>query len=363
MERETVSADAGPDNGRTRTITPPEGPAPDPNEADATTSGDAPETKGDESRASGDAPDAEYAGRVGDADSAGQAESGASGHTHTTGANVTETDMPEGTGAPEAEAPANPPAPETTEGADDGDDTSDGAHGARGEISGVADDAEGAASDGLHDAVGETFGRANGVESAASVEADDAEGDVADGGEGEDAGEGASGGGRPWGRWLREPVVLAVVVALVGAGLWARAAQVRGGSAAENTALTDAERTEVVIGDVSNSLGQIFSYSYTDVSVTEQAARDALAGRAYGQYQALFAQVRQRAAAQRLTLSTRVVRAGVVRMSGDTAQLLVFLDQTVHRKDKPGGTTAAAQLSVTARLSDGHWRIVDIQAR
>ncbi|SEG17561.1 Mce-associated membrane protein [Thermomonospora echinospora] len=171
------------------------------------------------------------------------------------------------------------------------------------------------------------------------------------------------GGSRSRAAWLRDPLVLALVFVVVGAALLVRAAQVRGDEAAENRALTDVERTEVVIGDVSNALGKVFSYSYANTAVTEQAARDVLAGRAFNQYQTLFGQVKQQAAAQRLTLTSRVVRAGVVRMSGDTAQLLVFLDQTVHRKDKPGGTTAAAQLSVTARLSDGHWRIVDIQAR
>jgi Mce-associated membrane protein len=58
-----------------------------------------------------------------------------------------------------------------------------------------------------------------------------------------------------------------------------------------------------------------------------------------------------------------VVQAGVTRLSGDTAQLLVFLDQLIVRKDTPAGTSAAAQLSVTARLDSGHWRIIDIHAR
>jgi Mce-associated membrane protein len=189
------------------------------------------------------------------------------------------------------------------------------------------------------------------------AEEDDGASDETDGG-------GTAGSGRRSRvAWLRNPLVLALVLALAGGVLLVRASQIRGSAAAENRALTDVERTEMVIGDVSNSLGKVFSYSYTNTAVTEQAARDVLAGRAFNQYQTLFGQVKQRAAAQRLTLTSRVVRAGVVRMTGDTAQLLVFLDQTVHRKDKPNGMTAAAQLSVTARLSDGHWQIVDIQAR
>jgi Mce-associated membrane protein len=164
-------------------------------------------------------------------------------------------------------------------------------------------------------------------------------------------------------RSLVLPLALTVILALVGAALTVRTAQLRDDPVIANRALVDNGATTRVIGDVSNALAKVFSYSYADTAATQQAARDVLAGTAYRQYEALFAQVVQQAPAQELTVTTRVVRAGVIRMSGDTAQLLVFLDQVVTRGGEPSGTVAAAQLSITAQRRDGHWRITDIQAR
>ncbi len=160
-------------------------------------------------------------------------------------------------------------------------------------------------------------------------------------------------------RW----VAVAVLLALAGGALQVLSWRARHDHPNTNRALTDAETTSVVIGDVSNGLSKIFSYAPDSTATTEQAAADVLGGAAANQYRTLFAQVKEHAAAERLTLTTHVVRAGVTRLSGDTAQLLVFLDQVIVRKDRPKGTSAAAQLSVTARLESGHWRIVEIHAR
>lgn len=163
--------------------------------------------------------------------------------------------------------------------------------------------------------------------------------------------------------WFRRPIAAALVFALAGAGLQILSARPRHDPATANRALVDTEATSVVIGDVSNGLTKIFSYTPDSTAATEQDAADILSGPAASEYRTLFTQVKQHAAAERLTVRTRVVRAGVVRLSGDTAQLLVFLDQFIVRKDKPKGMSAAAQLSVTARKESGRWRIVDIHAR
>ena len=129
-----------------------------------------------------------------------------------------------------------------------------------------------------------------------------------------------------------------------------------------NHALSDTGATTRVIGDVSNTLGKVFSYTPQDTSSTQDAGRELLGGRAAGQYAALFGELRQRVAEQKLTLTTHVVRAGVTRLTRDRAELLVFLDQRAQRAGK-SATTAAAQLSITAQLTDGKWQITDIQAR
>ncbi|QNP66399.1 hypothetical protein [Streptomyces genisteinicus] len=171
---------------------------------------------------------------------------------------------------------------------------------------------------------------------------------------------GASAHRRGW----RLYAVLAAVLALLatGAVLLFQERQLRDTPATANRALTDAEATAGVIGDVSNALTEIFSYTPADTARTRAAAGELLAGRAARQYTGLFAQVEKEAARQKVTLTTHVVRAGVTRLGGDSAQLLVFLDQVSVRPGKEPAT-APAQLSVTAELHDGRWRITDIASR
>ncbi|MFE9573422.1 hypothetical protein ACFYMW_33645 [Streptomyces sp. NPDC006692] len=167
-------------------------------------------------------------------------------------------------------------------------------------------------------------------------------------------------------RRRRAPRVLGLVATsallLAAGGLLVAARQLEDGPGVANHALSDTGATTRVIGDVSNTLGKVFSYTPQDTSSTQDAGRELLGGRAAGQYAALFGELRQRVVEQKLTLTTHVVRAGVTRLTRDRAELLVFLDQRAQRAGKPA-TTAAAQLSITAQLTDGNWQITDIQAR
>ncbi|MEU1124511.1 hypothetical protein ABZ371_13325 [Streptomyces sp. NPDC005899] len=156
--------------------------------------------------------------------------------------------------------------------------------------------------------------------------------------------------------------VLAVALLATGGVLFAEGRQLRDTPATANRALTDSEATTRVTGDVSSALAKVFSYSPQATAATRKAAEQLLAGKALEQYAALFGQVEKQAADQELTLTSQAVRAGVTRMGGDSAHLLVFLDQVYERRGK-ATTTAAAQLSVTARLRGGHWKIVEITSR
>ncbi|WP_405564355.1 hypothetical protein [Streptomyces sp. NBC_01180] len=171
---------------------------------------------------------------------------------------------------------------------------------------------------------------------------------------------GASGRGRR--RALIAAGLAVLLLVLGGAGMLFRAHQLRTTPAAANHALADTEATSQVTGDVSDTLGKVLSYTPQATDVTAQSARELLAGKAAKQYAALFGQVGKRAKEQKLTLTTQVVRAGVTRLTGSEARLLVFLDQTAQRKGRPAGVVAA-QLSVTAELRGGNWLITDITAR
>ncbi|MCD9899191.1 hypothetical protein LUR56_01670 [Streptomyces sp. MT29] len=167
-------------------------------------------------------------------------------------------------------------------------------------------------------------------------------------------------GRRP--RWPRVLGALLAVVLLASGGLlFAEGRELRDTPATGNLALTDAEATTRVTGDVSNALGRIFSYGPDATALAKDAAREVLAGKALQQYAALFGQVEKQAADQKLTLTTHVARAGVTRLTGTGAHLLVFLDQVYERRGRPA-TTASAQLSVTAELRGERRRIVEISS-
>lgn len=182
---------------------------------------------------------------------------------------------------------------------------------------------------------------------------------------------GGPGGAKP--RRLRAPwrrakryrgplalLVLAAVIAAVGLALAFAGAALR--APAANSALVDQTATRQVITAVSDEVTAVFSYSYASIGVTRRAAASALAGPAAHQYRLLFSQVVAHGPAEKLTLTSRVVRAGVIRLSGGSAELLLFLDQKwIRGAAQP--VAAAAQLDVVAQLSGGRWRITAIAAR
>nr|WP_308251023.1 hypothetical protein [Streptomyces anulatus] len=161
-------------------------------------------------------------------------------------------------------------------------------------------------------------------------------------------------------RWPRVlGALLAVALIATGGALYAEGRQLRDTPATANLALTDAEATTRVTGDVSSALGKIFSYGPGATAATRAAAKEVLAGKALQQYAALFGQVERQSADQKLTLTTEVVRAGVTRLTDSSAHLLVFLDQVYERRGR-APTTASAQLTVVAELREGRWWIVEI---
>ncbi len=161
-------------------------------------------------------------------------------------------------------------------------------------------------------------------------------------------------------RWPRVlGALLAVALIATGGVLYAEGHQLRDTPATANLALADAEATTRVTGDMSSALSKVFSYAPGATATTRAAAKEVLAGKALQQYAALFGQVERQSADQKLTLTTEVVRAGVTRLSDDSAHLLVFLDQVYERRGRTP-TTASAQLTVTAELRDGRWWIVEI---
>ncbi len=152
--------------------------------------------------------------------------------------------------------------------------------------------------------------------------------------------------------------VLLVAAAVV---LLALAGRVAGAPASGNQALTNAARTRQVTDAVSAGVAGIYSYSYTDLAATTRTAHQVLAGQAGVQY-AELSRMLSAVVTQRITVVTKVTAVGVRSLTGDTATVVVFLQQTTTRDGKPAGSVPA-QLQVTAHLVRGRWLITGITAR
>lgn len=166
--------------------------------------------------------------------------------------------------------------------------------------------------------------------------------------------------------WRRLPaLLLAAAVLLTGAGVWftLEARATAANPAAANLALTDVGATADVTSAVTLAMNQIFSYSYDRTDVTEKAAAAVLRGAAKDSYDKLFAEVRRKAPEQKLVLSSRVSAIAVQELQNGHARLLVFLDQSAVRADNNATDSAAAQLSVTAEHTDGHWVVTALEPR
>ncbi|MEY9844243.1 hypothetical protein [Streptacidiphilus sp. MAP5-3] len=162
------------------------------------------------------------------------------------------------------------------------------------------------------------------------------------------------------------PVLFAVLTVLLGAfAAWSgtQAAADRAGADADNTALTDTGRTSQVTGSVSQAVNQLFSYSWTDPTRTDQAAHTLLTGSAVHQYATLMATVRAQGPREKLVLSTTVTDCGVDVLAGNRAHVLVYADQTsvstAAGASNGASNDGAAMLAVDAILQNGTWRIAD----
>ncbi|HET9142278.1 hypothetical protein [Actinophytocola sp.] len=160
------------------------------------------------------------------------------------------------------------------------------------------------------------------------------------------------------------PLALAIgliVLALLLGGLavWFRGEADRRVEAADtnNAALTDPGAAVEVTEKLRTAIERTFSFNYTDLDSTEKAVRENLAGKAACEYDQLFGEVRKLAPEQKIVVSAQVRDIGLIRLEGDKAQALVFLDQRSTRGDNNQAAVSGAQFTVNAERQDGQWKI------
>ena len=162
-----------------------------------------------------------------------------------------------------------------------------------------------------------------------------------------------------WGRAVALGIAAVVFVAL-GVAFEIRAHSLRSPASVKNHALSDTAATSEVISQVSAALNKVLSYDYQNPAGTEQASSQLLTGDASNQYKTLFTALQQKAPGEKLTLRCKVVVAGVTQLHGNTAQLLVFLDQSSTRASDKQSSTSAAQLDITAVKQGDTWKISEL---
>ncbi len=164
-------------------------------------------------------------------------------------------------------------------------------------------------------------------------------------------------------RGLRGPALLGAAAIILGSfGVWASLAahSLRDTAAGLNVALTDRAATSAVRRETSQAINTIFSYSYADTARTKSAAQHLLTGTAIRQYDRLFSLVQQRAPAEKLVVTTRVVSSGVELLTGDRARLLIFANQQDTRAGTSQTSYAGTMFAITAVRQDGSWKIESI---
>lgn len=162
---------------------------------------------------------------------------------------------------------------------------------------------------------------------------------------------------------LLVPGVLGLVAVLIGGlAVWfgLEWSHVRGGADVSNTALTDNVTTSEVSGQVTNAINTVFSIDYTNLAKSQNAVPKLLTGTAQCQYNELFKVVKQLAPSEKLVLTTTVQDRGVEMLQGDTARVLLLVDQHDLRATTNQTSDAKSMFAVNAVKQGTTWKISSI---
>lgn len=158
------------------------------------------------------------------------------------------------------------------------------------------------------------------------------------------------------------PALLAVLTVLLGAFaiVAATKASALRASAGQNSALSDSVTTSQVTSQVSADVDTIFSYNYTDIERTRQAARRVLTGPAIGQYAKSIRTVALAAAHDKLVVTTAVTYAGVEYLNGNRAHVLLFVNLSDTSGVTGQTTSQPGMLAVDVAWQGNTWKITNI---
>jgi Mce-associated membrane protein len=154
-------------------------------------------------------------------------------------------------------------------------------------------------------------------------------------------------------------ILTVVAVVLAGLAVFFRGQAEDLTSGDPNTALTDSAATSQIKGQLTNAIKQTFSYNYTDLASTEKAVKENLTGKALCEYNQLFGEVKQYAPEQKIVLDTTVRELAIIRIDGDRAEALVYINQLSTRADVNKTVAVSGQFAVQAHRDGDHWKITE----
>ncbi|MFC3449892.1 hypothetical protein [Amycolatopsis speibonae] len=129
-------------------------------------------------------------------------------------------------------------------------------------------------------------------------------------------------------------------------------------SSTDNTALLDVAKTAQVKDQVAKATEALFSYDFKNIAKTETAAGDLLVNDdVRAKYNLLMGEVKRLAPQQKMVVTCKVTRSAVIRLEGDRADVMVFVDQSSTRADTNKTTAGSAQLHLNAELQGDKWKI------
>lgn len=160
---------------------------------------------------------------------------------------------------------------------------------------------------------------------------------------------------------LLVPIALAAAAVLIG-GLasWFGVQWAQASNEGQNTALVDNAGTAEVSGQIVSAVSTIFSYNYTNMQKTESAVQNLLTGDALCQYNLLYKVVKQQAPSQKLVLTTTVQAKGVEMLQGNTARVLLLVQQADTRASTNQTSTSQSMIAVNAVKQGSTWKISGI---
>ncbi|MEJ2888279.1 hypothetical protein [Actinomycetospora aeridis] len=163
-------------------------------------------------------------------------------------------------------------------------------------------------------------------------------------------------------RALPITLVAVIVVCLVLGGLafW-KGRQAWTGGPVSNQAVVDVGGTAELVGQSRESIEKIFSYDFSRLDDSADAARTMSTGQFTERYLSVFDQtIRQPAQQQQLRQTATVVNIGVTQMDGDRATVMALTQFSAQRTTTGQSTNAPGLLRLDMERVDGRWKLAEL---